>query len=66
MNRLHRVISGGQTGVDCAGLDAALIAGLDIGGYVPKGRLAEAAFYQQACSNSWILASRAVRIAGVK
>ncbi len=41
MNRLHRVISGGQTGVDRAGLDAAMEAGLPVGGYVPKGRLAE-------------------------
>ena len=36
-----RIVSGGQTGVDRAGLDAAIEAGLPIGGYVPKGRLAE-------------------------
>lgn len=35
------VISGGQTGVDRAGLDAALKAGIPIGGYCPKGRRAE-------------------------
>ena len=35
------MISGGQTGVDRAGLDAALAAGFPIGGYCPKGRLAE-------------------------
>ena len=38
---LRKVVSGGQTGVDRAGLDAALKAGLPIGGYCPKGRLAE-------------------------
>lgn len=37
----RKVISSGQTGVDRAGLDAALEVGLPIGGYVPKGRLAE-------------------------
>ena len=38
---LRKVISGGQTGVDRAGLDAALVAGLPIGGYCPNGRKAE-------------------------
>jgi len=38
---LRKVISGGQTGVDRAGLDAAMNAGIPIGGYCPKGRLAE-------------------------
>lgn len=38
---LRKVVSGGQTGVDRAGLDAALNAGFPIGGYCPKGRLAE-------------------------
>ena len=37
----NKVISGGQTGVDRAGLDAGIEIGLPIGGYVPKGRLAE-------------------------
>ena len=37
----QRIVSGGQTGVDRAGLDAAMEIGLPIGGYVPKGRLAE-------------------------
>lgn len=36
-----KVISGGQTGVDRAALDAAIAAGLDYGGSVPKGRMAE-------------------------
>ncbi|GFO68188.1 hypothetical protein GMLC_17670 [Geomonas limicola] len=38
---IEKVVSGGQTGVDRAGLDAAKAAGLPIGGYCPKGRLAE-------------------------
>ncbi len=33
--------SGGQTGVDRAGWDAARVLGLPIGGWVPRGRLAE-------------------------
>ncbi len=36
-----KVISGGQTGVDRAALDAALQAGLAIGGWCPRGRRAE-------------------------
>jgi hypothetical protein len=39
--RLEKVISGGQTGVDRAGLDAAMAAGIPVGGYCPKGRKAE-------------------------
>ena len=38
---IRKVISGGQTGVDRAGLDAALQAGIPIGGSCPKGRRAE-------------------------
>lgn len=38
---LTKVVSGGQTGVDRAGLDAAVKAGFPIGGYCPKGRVAE-------------------------
>jgi predicted Rossmann-fold nucleotide-binding protein len=38
---LKKVVSGGQTGVDRAALDAALNAGMPIGGYCPAGRLAE-------------------------
>lgn len=36
-----RIISGGQTGVDRAALDAARQCGISIGGYCPKGRRAE-------------------------
>lgn len=35
------LISGGQTGVDRAALDAAIACGMQHGGFVPKGRLAE-------------------------
>ena len=38
---IKKVISGGQTGVDRAGLDSALKAGIPIGGYCPKGKRAE-------------------------
>ena len=37
----ERIVSGGQTGVDRAALDAALEAGLSCGGFAPKGRRAE-------------------------
>ncbi len=36
-----KIVSGGQTGADRAGLDAAQELGFECGGYVPKGRLAE-------------------------
>ncbi len=39
--RIKRIISGGQTGVDRAALDAALELGLSCGGWCPKGRRAE-------------------------
>ncbi len=39
--RLEKVISGGQTGVDRAGLDAAMATGIPVSGYCPKGRRAE-------------------------
>ena len=38
---IRKVISGGQTGIDRAGLDAAINAGIPVGGYCSKGRLAE-------------------------
>lgn len=37
----RRIVSGGQTGVDRAGLDAAMAVGLAYGGWCPAGRLAE-------------------------
>ncbi len=37
----EKIISGGQTGVDRAALDAALETGLPCGGWCPKGRRAE-------------------------
>jgi putative molybdenum carrier protein len=37
----ERIVSGGQTGVDRAALDAALALGLACGGWCPKGRRAE-------------------------
>jgi len=41
MPSVLKVVSGGQTGVDRAGLDAARAAGLLCGGWCPRGRLAE-------------------------
>jgi Circularly permutated YpsA SLOG family len=38
---LCKIISGGQAGVDRAGLDFAIETGLEHGGYVPRGRKAE-------------------------
>lgn len=36
-----KIISGGQTGADRAALDVAIELGIDYGGSIPKGRLAE-------------------------
>jgi hypothetical protein len=41
MARMLKVVSGGQTGVDRAALDAARFVGLPCGGWCPRGRLAE-------------------------
>ena len=38
---IRKIISGGQTGVDRAALDAAIATGIPHGGWVPKGRKAE-------------------------
>ncbi|MCH7226767.1 YpsA SLOG family protein [Haloferula sp. A504] len=38
---IERIVSGGQTGADRAGLDAAIAAGLPHGGWCPRGRKAE-------------------------
>ena len=38
---VEKIVSGGQTGVDRAGLDAGLALGLAVGGRCPRGRRAE-------------------------
>lgn len=38
---VRKIVSGGQTGIDRAGLDAALEAGISCGGWCPKGRRSE-------------------------
>jgi len=38
---LKKIVSGGQTGADRAALDVAMECGLEVGGWIPKGRLAE-------------------------
>lgn len=40
-SRVRRIVSGGQTGADRGGLDAALALGIDHGGWCPRGRRAE-------------------------
>ena len=42
MTNITQIISGGQTGADRGGLDAAMALGIPHGGWCPKGRLAEA------------------------
>jgi hypothetical protein len=37
----EKIVSGGQTGVDRAALDAAIELGIEVGGWCPKGRRAE-------------------------
>jgi hypothetical protein len=39
--RIHRIVSGGQTGADRAALDAAIAAGRPYAGWCPAGGLAE-------------------------
>ena len=39
--KISKIISGGQTGVDRAALDAAISLGLEHGGFCPKGGVAE-------------------------
>jgi Circularly permutated YpsA SLOG family len=41
LKMVRKIISGGQTGVDRSGLDFAIHAGLEHGGYVPRDRKAE-------------------------
>ena len=41
LNKIKKIISGGQTGADRAAFDFALEKGFEIGGFVPKNRPAE-------------------------
>jgi hypothetical protein len=47
---LRKIISGGQTGADRAGLDFAIEKGLEHGGYVPRGRKAEDGRIDDRCN----------------
>lgn len=38
---IEKIVSGGQTGVDRAALDAAIVLGIEHGGWCPRGRTAE-------------------------
>ena len=42
---ITKIVSGAQTGADRAGLDAAIRHGFPHGGWCPKGRKAEDAFF---------------------
>lgn len=59
---LQRIVSGGQTGVDRAALDAAIRHGIAHGGWCPRGRLAEDGTvpdrYALRETNSWDYAER--------
>lgn len=54
---IQKIISGGQTGADRAGIDAAIESGIDYGGWLPKGRKAEDGVvpetYNQSTAESW-------------
>lgn len=50
LRRPWKIVSGGQTGVDRAGLVAAMELGLPTGGWVPCGRLAEDGVVPEAFS----------------
>ena len=41
MSKIEKIVSGGQTGVDRAGLDVAIALQIPHGGWCPKGRKAE-------------------------
>lgn len=41
ISTVRRIVTGGQTGADRAAFDVALELGLRIGGWVPRGRMAE-------------------------
>lgn len=41
MSAIRRIVSGGQSGVDRAALDAAIEHAIDHGGWCPRGRIAE-------------------------
>jgi hypothetical protein len=45
------IMSGGQTGADRAALDAAMDAGVEIGGWVPQGRRAEDGMIEDKYAN---------------
>lgn len=40
-HRVRKIVSGGQTGADRGALDAAIAAGVEHGGWLPKGRKTE-------------------------
>jgi len=63
---IRRIVSGGQTGADRGGLDAAIALGIPIGGWCPSGRRAEdgvipapyAAHLRETADSSWSTRTR--------
>jgi hypothetical protein len=50
---IDRIVSGAQTGADRAALDVALALGIDCGGWVPQGRVAEDGIIPAHYPNLW-------------
>ena len=48
---IKKIISGGQTGADIAGIDAAISCNIPYGGWLPKGRKAENGIVPETYTN---------------
>ena len=44
---IEKIVSGGQTGADIAGVDAAIACGVHYGGLLPKSRVAISPDFQK-------------------
>ncbi len=49
-HKISKIISGGQTGADRAGLDIAIALGIDYGGSLPSGRRTEDGYLPRSYS----------------
>ena len=54
---IRKIISGGQTGADRAGLDFAIETGLEHGGYVPKAAMGRMRFVAMDSRDTFYLAN---------
>ena len=50
---IEQIISGGQTGADIAGIDAAIEVGVTYGGWLPKGRKSENGSVPKTYTEFW-------------